>query len=104
MIRNVFVSLLEQKTIVTFRRDAESGRLTRLGETICPGEPANLAATNDGRILFVSLRSTGQLAAYRIHPDDGSLELLNVVQDGDDPAFLRLDQTETISDDSLLCQ
>lgn len=90
----VFVSLLEQKTIVTFRRDAESGRVTRLGETICPGEPANLAATNDGRILFVSLRSTGQLAAYRIHPDDGSLELLNVVQGGDDPAFLRLDQTE----------
>lgn len=91
----VFVSLLEKKTIVSFRRDTDSGRLTRVGETTCPGEPANLAATNDGRTLFVSLRSTGQLAAYRIDMGTGALELLNVVQGGDDPAFLRLDQTET---------
>lgn len=89
----VFVSLLEQKKIVTFRRHVESGELERRHLTDCPAEPAFLAASSDGRVLFVSLRSTGQLAAFRIDPSNGQLSLINVVDGGDDPAFLVPDRS-----------
>ena len=89
----VFVSLLEQRQIVTFARDAETGRLERRHVTDCPAEPAFTAASNDGRLLFVALRSSGQVAAFRIHPTDGTLSLINAVAGGDDPAFLMSDRS-----------
>ncbi len=55
----VFVSLLQQWKIVTFRRDLKSGELERCHVTDCPADPAFLAASGVGRILFVSLRSSG---------------------------------------------
>ena len=89
----VFVSLLEQKKIVTFHRIIESGVLERLHAADCPAEPAHMAASADGRILFVSLRSSGQLAAFRIDPSSGQLSLINVVDGGDDPAFMTIDRS-----------
>lgn len=89
----VLVSLLEQRQIVVFRRDVDSGRLEPAHEIACPAEPAFLAASNDGRTLFVSLRSSGQLASFRIDPTSGRLSLLQVVEGGEDPAFLIADRT-----------
>ena len=89
----LYVSLLQEQKIVGFRRDVESGRLTRVGETRCPAEPAFLAASPEGRTLFVSLRSTGELASYGIDSDTGELQVLSVVKGGEDPAFLRTDNT-----------
>ena len=89
----VFVSLLQQRQIVTFSRDAETGQLTRRHVTDCPAEPAFTAASSDGRWLFVALRSSGQLAVYRIHRADGTLTLINAVAGGDDPAFLTADRS-----------
>ena len=89
----VFVSLLQQRQIVTFRRDPETGELTRSHATDTPAEPAFMAASADGRTLFVSLRSSGQLASYRVDPATGRLELIGVVDGGPDPAFLALDRS-----------
>ena len=90
----VFVSLLQQRQIVTFHRNMDSGELERRHVTACPAEPAFMASSSDGRILWVSLRSSGQLAAFRIEPSNGQLSLINVVNagDGDDPAFLVIDR------------
>lgn len=88
-----FVSLLQQRKIVTFQRNVESGQLEQRHQTDCPAEPAFLAASSDGRILFVSLRSSGQLAAYRIDALNGKLNLINIVDAGEDPAFMVTDQT-----------
>ncbi|MFO0816986.1 MAG: beta-propeller fold lactonase family protein [Pirellulales bacterium] len=89
----VFVSLLQQRQIVTFHRDIETGELERICETDCQAEPAFLASSHDGRTLFVSLRSSGQLAAFRIDPSRGKLRLINVVEGGEDPAFLITDRS-----------
>jgi 6-phosphogluconolactonase len=89
----VFVSLLEQRKIVTFHRNTETGKLERRSAMACPAEPAFLAASEDGRILFVSLRSSGQLAAFRIDSSDGQLNLIHVVEGGEDPAFLVTDRS-----------
>ena len=89
----LFVTLLEKKQIVTFERHPESGMLTRLGTTDCPAEPACMASSPDRRKLFVSFRSTGQLASFRIDQANGALKLLSVASGGDDPAYLLPDRT-----------
>lgn len=89
----LFVSLLEQKQIVTFDRNPADGELSRQSVVNCPAEPACLAASPDRRYLYVSLRSTGQLASFRIDPHRGQLTLISVVDGGRDPAYLLPDHT-----------
>jgi 6-phosphogluconolactonase len=89
----LFVTLLEKKQIVTFERHPESGMLTRFGTTDCPAEPACMAASPDRHTLFVSFRSTGQLASFQIDQTNGALKLLGVASGGDDPAYLLPDRT-----------
>ena len=64
----VYVSLLQKRQIVTFSRDTNTGKLQYQRVTDCSAEPAFLAASENGRILFVALRSSGQLAAYQVDP------------------------------------
>jgi 6-phosphogluconolactonase len=52
-----------------------------------------MAASPDRRTLFVSFRSTGQLASFRIDPDTGRLTPVSVVEGGADPAYLLPDKT-----------
>ena len=89
----VFVSLLQERKIVTFQRTVDSGDLLRTQVTECSAEPAYLTASKDGRVLFVSYRSTGQLASFSIDASTGKLNLINVVEGGEDPAFLVPDRT-----------
>lgn len=89
----VFVSLLQERKIVTFQRSVDSGELRRTEVVECGAEPAYLTVSNDGRVLFVSYRSSGQLAAFRIDSSTGKLHLINVVEGGEDPAFLVPDRT-----------
>ena len=89
----LFLSLLREKKIVTFERDAESGELTRRHEMLCPAEPACQNVSPDRKTLFVSYRSSGQLASFRIDPASGRLTSLGVVDGGDDPAYLLPDHT-----------
>lgn len=84
----LFVSLLQEKKIVTFQRDVKTGELSRRGETKCPAEPAFLSVSPDNKTLFASFRSSGELASFRIDPTDGSLRAISVVRGGDDPAYL----------------
>lgn len=89
----LFVSLLREKRIVTFSRDEQTGQLERRGVTDCPAEPACMSVSPDRKILFVSLRSTGELASFRIDPESGRLRLISRVAGGSDPAYLRTDRS-----------
>ncbi|MHC4878567.1 MAG: lactonase family protein [Planctomycetota bacterium] len=89
----LFVSLLQERRIVTFEREPETGRLKRRGVTVCPAEPACMASSPDRRVLFVSFRSTGELASFQIEQTSGSLQPVSVVPGGDDPAYLLPDHT-----------
>lgn len=84
----VFVTLLEERQIVTFEQDPDSGELSPLRSIGTPAEPAALAISHDRETLFVSLRSSGELASYHIDADTGELTLLGVVPAGEDPAFM----------------
>ena len=84
----LYVSLLNERKIVIFERNPDSGELVRRGETNCPAEPAILCTAPDRKTLFVSFRSSGQLASFRIDPVNGSLTSVSVVEGGADPAYL----------------
>ena len=88
----LYVTLLREKKIVCFQR-MQDGSLQRRGETPCAAEPACLGMARDRRTLYVAYRSSGQIAAFRIHATTGELTLLNVVAGGDDPAYLLPDRT-----------
>lgn len=87
----LFTSLLEDKTIVTYTRDMETGVLTLQAKTECPAEPGFLAVSPDRRTLFVAFRSSGELASYRIHAS-GTLNLIGSVPGGEDPCYLEIDK------------
>lgn len=89
----LYVSLLQEKKIVTFERDTMTGTLTRRHETRCPAEPAFLSVSWDRKTLFASYRSSGQLASFRIEPSTGRLKSISVVEGGADPAYLLADRT-----------
>lgn len=89
----LFVSLLNERKIVSFERNPDSGELTRRGETLCPAEPAILSRSPDQKTLFASFRSSGQLASFRIDSANGCLVPISVVPGGADPAYLLNDCT-----------
>lgn len=81
----LFVTLLREQKIVSFRRDAESGKLLRKAETKCEAEPGVMAISPDRNTLFVALRSSGQIASYRLDAESGELELINTVEGATTP-------------------
>ncbi len=89
----LFVSLLQEKKVLTYMRMPVSGKLVRLDQVKTPAEPAQMNVSPDRRTLFVSFRSTGQLASYRINPANGKLTSLSVVDGGEDPAFMQPDSS-----------
>ena len=89
----LFASLLREKKILTYMRMPVSGKLVRLDEISTPAEPAQMNVSPDRRTLFVSFRSTGQLASFRINPANGHLTALSVVPGGDDPAYMQPDSS-----------
>lgn len=89
----LFASLLREKKVLTYMRMPVSGKLVRLDEISTPAEPAQMNVSPDRRTLFVSFRSTGQLASFRINPANGRLTALSVVAGGEDPAFLQPDSS-----------
>lgn len=88
----LFVSLLREKKILTFRR-LPNGLVRRFGETLCSAEPACMSLSRDQRTLYVSYRSTGQLAAFHVDGATGKLTQLSLVKGGADPAYLLPDRS-----------
>lgn len=87
----LFTSLLEDKVIVAYARDFETGALTLQSKIESPAEPGFMAVSPDRRTLFVAFRSSGELASYRIQ-SSGALTLISKVPGGEDPCYLEVDK------------
>jgi 6-phosphogluconolactonase len=88
----VYVSVAGEKRIAIYDMDGQ-GRLTHKGDASTSGEPGALAIDPKGRYLFAALRSTGELAAFRVDSGTGKLTHLNTVPAGADPAQLSINRT-----------
>lgn len=88
----VACSAAADKTVILYRFDPKTGGVTELSRQKLSGEPGPLTLSADHKILFVGLRSTGQLTSLRIDPATGKLTPLRVVSAGADPAQITLDK------------
>jgi 6-phosphogluconolactonase len=86
----VYASVAGEKRIASYHMDAD-GKLAFRSDAKTDGEPGALATDPQKRYLFAALRSTGNLAAFRIDPKTGQLTLINVVSGGADPAHISTD-------------
>ena len=88
----IYVSVAGEKRIAVYHVGAD-GRLTHASNTATTGEPGALIADPKRQYLFAALRSTGELAAFRIDAGTGKLTHLNTVPAGADPAHITVDAT-----------
>ena len=86
----VYVSVAGDKRIAVYQMDSD-GKLTHKGDAKTDGEPGALVASPDRRFLFVGMRSTGDLSAFRMDAASGLLKHINTVAAGPDPAQISTD-------------
>lgn len=75
-------------SLVRFRVDGETGRLTLLGHTPCEHIPRSFAIDEAGQFLYVAGQMASRLGAYRIDPDSGDLERVQQIETGKGPNWV----------------
>ncbi len=89
----VYVSIAGEKRIEVYQIKSNGGELRRIWDIFTTGEPGALTTDPKRRLLFAALRSTGELASFRIEPATGKLTHINTVEGGADPAHISVDKT-----------
>ena len=86
-----YVSLSGENRIAVYSVTDENGDLKFASDIKIDSSPGSLVTSRDGKFLYASFRSTGELASFRIVGN--KLEFINKVEAGKDPAFIALDRT-----------
>jgi len=81
----LFLSLGGEDRIAVFRQEPTSGLLAHLRDVRVGGTPGCLGPSPDRRRLYVAVRSTESLAAFRIDAATGALDEINRVVSGNAP-------------------
>lgn len=77
--------------LIIFSLDEKSGTLTLVSEMSLPRGPAPIAFHPSKAVLYIGLRESRELAAFRINPS-GELSPLRAVLLESDPTYLSLDR------------
>jgi 6-phosphogluconolactonase len=89
----VYVSLAGEGKIAIWAMDPATGKLTFQEDVVVQGGPAPLAVDPMQNILYAGLRSSLQVASYRIDHSTGGLSLLGKTALESDPCYLSTDRT-----------
>jgi 6-phosphogluconolactonase len=91
----VYVSMAPEQTIQVYRLDPKGGKLTPVETVKVEGTPGALGVDPQQRFLFASLRSTSNLASFRIDTATGKLKQLSTaaLPEGENAAFVGTDRT-----------
>lgn len=89
----LYVCLQDDDQVAAFAIDADSGRLTRQGDTAAPGGPSVSAISPERRVLYVGHRTEPAISSFRIDPASGALSLLATVSQTHAPTFLAPDRS-----------
>ena len=88
----VYISIAGEDKISLWTMDPQSGKLTLRDETTIDGAPSPLAVDPGKKFLYAGLRSTRQLASFRIGAG-GSLSHVQSIPLDADPCYLSTDRT-----------
>ena len=89
----LYVCLQDDDKIAAYAIDAQSGGLTRQGETAAPGGPSVTAVSPDRRVLYVGHRTEPAISSFRIDPGTGALSLLATAPQTHAPTYLAPDRS-----------
>jgi 6-phosphogluconolactonase len=78
-----------QSSLVGFQVDPDSGKLSLIGHTPCPQVPRGFAIDRAGEFLYAAGQVASKLAVYRIDPRNGELSLIEELDTGKGPNWVR---------------
>jgi len=77
-----------EDSIVGFRVDPETGRLTKIGHQPCERIPRSFTIDASGRFLYVAGRAEDRLGVYRIDRETGELSRVTGYDTGEGPIWV----------------
>jgi 6-phosphogluconolactonase len=77
-----------KSSIVGFRVDDESGKLTFIGQTHCPQVPRSFAIDRAGEFLYVVGQTAAKLEVFRIDSGTGELSSVQMLDTGKGPNWV----------------
>tara|TARA_Y100000588_G_scaffold355544_1_gene410815 strand:+ start:432 stop:1511 length:1080 start_codon:yes stop_codon:yes gene_type:complete len=89
----VSISCGNDKKLALYRLDLGTGTLASAGETALDGSPGSQFVSPDGQLLYVSVRSSQSVAAFRIDHAAGKLVPLGSTPIGANAAYVATDRT-----------
>lgn len=76
-------------SIVGFKVDPETFMLEMIGHTPCPQVPRSFAIDRAGEYVYVAGQTAGKLAAYRLNDETGELSLIEEIETGKGPNWVK---------------
>ena len=83
----LLVSLPDEKHIAVFEINSRTGQLTHVRNHKTESDPGPMSVSQDGEVLFLSLRNAGGLASFAIDHQTGELKHLSTINVDQDPAY-----------------
>jgi 6-phosphogluconolactonase len=92
----LYISLAGEDKISIYALDHGTGKLTLQQDVSVSNAPGPLTMDPTGRFMYAGLRSTRELASFKVNPDSGVLALTRIVETSginSDPCYITTDRT-----------
>lgn len=88
--RHLYTSERTRSTISTFDVNPETGALTYLRSTDVQTQPRGFQIDESGQYMVVSGQRDDEIGLYRIHPEEGQLELIDTAPTGQNANWVEI--------------
>jgi 6-phosphogluconolactonase len=88
--RLLYASERTSSSLLAYRIDPATGRLTPLGATPTETQPRGFAIDPSGRVLIAAGEVSHHVSSYRIEPESGALTALSRVEAGEGPNWVEV--------------
>ncbi len=89
-----YVSLHDDEAIAIYEVNVATGQLAQRGHCQLHSSPSVLTANAAGNILYVAMRTSGNITTCHIDTETGALTPIGTVETGlEDPSYLTIDHT-----------
>ncbi len=87
-----YISIAGENKISTFKMHPDTGKLLFQNDVTVSGSPGPLAVSPERRFLYAGLRSTREIASFRIDCNTGGLSPIGMVSLDFDPCYITTDR------------
>jgi len=88
-----YITLADESKVSIFEMDPETGALTYKKDVGLSGGPGPIATDRNEEFMYIGIRSTCEIASFRIDKGSGDLEALGIISLDADPCYMFVDRT-----------